>query len=136
MRFFAQTRISQMSNETSPVPDDWYLTFFDELPTAFWRAVVTPEMTDGEVRWLHKTFADAEGPLLDVPCGDGRHARALAALGYRIVGVDISEDQLAVARSLSSGVTVEWLRQDMAALGLQARRFAGAYCLGNSFGYL
>jgi SAM-dependent methyltransferase len=124
-----------MTNVTDPVADDWYLTFFDDLPTAFWRAVVTPEMTAGEVGWLHRTFAGADGPLLDIPCGDGRHARGLADLGHRIVGIDISDHQLAVARSLSTGTTIEWLRQDMAALALQPGHFAGAYCFGNSFGY-
>src|SRR4030095_7454347 len=103
-----------MTNVTGPVAHDWYLTFFDDLPTAFWRAVVTPEMTDGEVRWLHKTFAGVDGPLLDIPCGDGRQARGLAGLGHQIVDIDISEHQLAVARSLSGGTKIEWLRQDMA----------------------
>src|SRR5262245_10884528 len=118
-----------------PVADDWYLTFFDDLPTAFWRAAVTPEMTEGEVKWLNNTFAGANGPLLDIPCGDGRHACGLAALGHRIVGIDISEHQLAVARARSGGMATEWLRQDMAALALP-RQFAGDCCFGNSFGDL
>ena len=37
------------------------------------------------------------GDLLDVPCGFGRHAVALARAGYRVVGVDRSQALLAEA---------------------------------------
>lgn len=37
------------------------------------------------------------GDLLDVACGFGRHAVALAAAGYRVVGVDRSQTLLAEA---------------------------------------
>jgi SAM-dependent methyltransferase len=125
-----------MTRPSEPVADDWYVDFFDDLPVAFWRAVVSADMTDREVRWLQAVFDPHAGPLLDLACGDGRHARALAAAGYRVTGADISEHQLALARCAPAGEAVEWLRQDMAALDLGDRRFAGAYCMGNSFAYL
>jgi SAM-dependent methyltransferase len=40
--------------------------------------------------------------LLDVGCGRGRHARALARRGYRVTGVDLSEDAIAEARSAAA----------------------------------
>ncbi|WP_429455091.1 class I SAM-dependent methyltransferase [Nocardia sp. GP40] len=36
--------------------------------------------------------------ILDVPCGWGRHAGRLHALGYRVDGVDLSEHQIRRAR--------------------------------------
>ena len=36
--------------------------------------------------------------MLDVGCGPGRHARALAERGLRVLGVDVSEEFVALAR--------------------------------------
>jgi SAM-dependent methyltransferase len=43
--------------------------------------------------------AGAGSSLLDAGCGTGRYARALAALGYRVVGLDRSPDLIDVARA-------------------------------------
>lgn len=45
------------------------------------------------------------GEVLDVACGHGRHARYLAALGYRVVAVDRDEAGLAALASVA-GVEV------------------------------
>ena len=39
----------------------------------------------------------ADSLVLDVACGAGRHVRALAELGHRAIGVDLSADLLARA---------------------------------------
>jgi SAM-dependent methyltransferase len=44
--------------------------------------------------------APADGPTLDVGCGEGRVARALAALGHRVVGFDAA---LPLARRAAAG---------------------------------
>jgi SAM-dependent methyltransferase len=38
------------------------------------------------MRWMH--LIASGGTVLDVACGEGRHARALAARGYRVWAVD------------------------------------------------
>jgi SAM-dependent methyltransferase len=52
------------------------------------------------------------GQTLDIGCGAGRDAIFLARLGYRSIGVDLSETALAVARQRAreAGVSVEWRR--------------------------
>ena len=40
------------------------------------------------------------GRVLDVACGQGRHARYLGSLGYSVVGVDRDEQALAAIRGL------------------------------------
>lgn len=54
------------------------------------------------------------GRLLDLGCGPGREAIALAKLGYDVLGADLSEAILARARAnaAEAGVTVQWLLVD------------------------
>src|SRR5438045_3122876 len=73
--------------------------------------------------------------LLDVPCGGGRLSLALAERGYHLTGVDWSREFLDHARSRDTDHRVTWEQRDMRDLPWPAR-FDGAFCLGNSFGYL
>ncbi|MFC3994761.1 class I SAM-dependent methyltransferase [Nocardiopsis sediminis] len=41
---------------------------------------------------------EAAGRVLDIGCGPGRHALAIAAAGHEVVGLDVSADAVAVAR--------------------------------------
>jgi SAM-dependent methyltransferase len=52
--------------------------------------------------------------ILDVGCGTGRHSIELAARGYSVVGVDLSESQLRRARLKAGekGASVTFLQQD------------------------
>ena len=47
--------------------------------------------------------------VLDLGCGTGNHAIPMARRGYRLTGVDISEDMLACARAKSQGAGNERL---------------------------
>jgi len=77
-------------------------------------------------------------PLLDLGCGAGRHLIALAGAGFtRLVGLDLSEELLEVARTRieEAGVgPVDLVRGDMRAIPY-ADRFATALSLFTSFGY-
>lgn len=63
---------------------------------------MTPARTPYVLRHLYEVLADLGLPpgsrLLDVGCGMGRFTRLLAEKGYRVTGVDLSPDLLAVAR--------------------------------------
>jgi SAM-dependent methyltransferase len=52
------------------------------------------------------------GPALDVACGRGRHARALAAIGHPVVGVDRNSELLA---ALAETAAVPVVRADLEA---------------------
>jgi SAM-dependent methyltransferase len=62
-------------------------------------------------------------------------ALALAERGYRLTGVDWSSESLGHARSLDTLQQVTWEQRDMRDLPWPGR-FDGAFCVGNSFGYL
>ncbi len=116
----------------------WFETFFQGVAVEFWRRIVTPEMTADDAGFLVEALrAPRGGRLLDVPCGDGRHSRELARQGFRLTGVDLSADFLAAAREASAveAPAIEWRQGDMRDLPWQAE-FDGAFCFGNSFGYL
>src|SRR6185437_15815413 len=95
---------------------------------------MTPALTLADVDFLEKTFdIKPEARILDVPCGNGRHSIELARRGYRVTGIDLSDEFLAAARA---ELDADWRQGDMRALELEASAFDGAFCFGNSFGYL
>jgi SAM-dependent methyltransferase len=117
------------------VQSNWWSTFFSGPAVDFWMGVVNPEHTVAEAGYLVRQLETTPGAaLLDVACGAGRIANALAARGYSVVGVDLSDDFLAHARMADSPNRVEWHRRDMRDLPWPDR-FDGAVCVGNSFGY-
>jgi SAM-dependent methyltransferase len=118
------------------VQSDWWDHFFEGVSVDLWLRAVPPEQTSREADVLESALAVPPGAeLLDVPCGGGRLSLALAERGYRVTGVDWSSEFLDHARSCSGSDLVAWERRDMRDLPWRGR-FDGAFCAGNSFGYL
>jgi len=116
------------------MPTDWHLNFFRDVALDFWRLAMSPEITAAEVKTLERVLEIQPGArLLDVPCGNGRHAIELAKRGCRMTGVDSSIEYIAEARA--APIEAEWIAGDMCDLPWPDA-FDGAYCFGNSFGYL
>jgi SAM-dependent methyltransferase len=119
-------------------PSDWWRSFFTGLAVDFWLQATPEELTRNEADFVQKMLAvPAPGKLLDVPCGGGRHSRALASRGYAMTGVDFSSTLLeeARARATEQRLAVRWEEREMRELPWE-REFDGAFSLGNSFGYL
>jgi D-alanine-D-alanine ligase len=74
--------------------------------------------------------------ILDIPCGQGRHAIELARRGYDVTGVDLSPFLLKVAdeRARVDGVRVRWLAGDMRQ-PIAGERFDVVLNLFTSLGY-
>ena len=118
------------------VQSNWWEHFFEGVSVDLWLQAVPPEHTQREAEVLARALgASSAGEVLDVPCGGGRLSLALAAQGYRVTGVDISSEFLHHARSAAGSDRVSWEQRDMRDLPWRAR-FDGAFCYGNSFGYL
>ena len=64
---------------------------------------------------------DEPKTILDMGCGTGRLAVALAERGHRVTGADPSDGMMKVARSRSGAARVRWLDSDAASLALDTR---------------
>ncbi|MDQ2842247.1 MAG: class I SAM-dependent methyltransferase [Acidobacteriota bacterium] len=114
---------------------NWQETFFRGVALEAWRRIVSPEMTRAESDFVERALAsDIGARFLDIPCGNGRHAIELAKRGYQMTGVDQSDEFLAEARG-ATPLAIRWVREDMRSISWVSE-FDGAFCLGNSFGYL
>lgn len=74
--------------------------------------------------------------VLDVPCGQGRHAHLLAEAGYDVDAVDYSRDLLKIARDRGNGPTLRYTHGDMRRLPARWKdRFEVVLNLFTSFGF-
>jgi SAM-dependent methyltransferase len=125
------------------MPTTWQHDFFRGIALDCWRAVVPNLPTSAEADYLANVFlAGSPGEirskhLLDLACGNGRHALDLAVRGFNVTGVDLSEEFVVEAQSRASQ-NARFIQADM--LDLQsdlapATGFDGAYCFGNAIGH-
>ena len=118
------------------VASNWWEHFFEGLSVELWLAALSHEHSKSEADTIASQLSAAPGAqLLDVPCGGGRLSLALTQRGYRLTAVDWSSEFLKHARSRDTAHAVTWEQRDMRDLPWRAR-FDGAFCFGNSFGYL
>jgi SAM-dependent methyltransferase len=95
-----------------PVDPQWYRKIWTlDVRDASWA-----ESTAREVDFAVAVLALRGGErILDLACGLGRHALDLAARGYSVVGVDITDDYIAEARrrAAEKGLAAEFVHADI-----------------------
>jgi SAM-dependent methyltransferase len=98
----------------------------------------TPPGTQEECTFLQNlihTDGKADANLLDLACGIGRHAIAMAELGFKVTGIDLSEDRVGYARNEAQkrGLrNCQFMVADLRELRLESK-YNYAYCLFNTF---
>ncbi len=114
--------------------------FYDHLAADYDRFVDWPVRLEYEmpflVEWLERRAASR---VLDVACGTGQHALALARRGYEVTGADISGEMIARAVDLARRESLD-VRFEQAGFGEISRLVGGRYdailCLGSSLPHL
>ncbi|MDD6075013.1 MAG: methyltransferase domain-containing protein, partial [Clostridium sp.] len=83
-----------------------YDMFMDNIPYEEWSRYLIS---------LLKEYGAEDGLVLDLGCGTGSITELLAAAGYDMIGVDLSEEmlQIAMEKKYESGHDILYLRQDM-----------------------
>jgi len=111
----------------------WYQELFRNYANNYDKENFT-QGTLGEVDFLENELNhDKTKNILDIGCGTGRHAIELARRGYRVTGVDLSENQLNRAREKAkeAGVEVDFQAADARELSfLQEFDLAMMICEG------
>jgi SAM-dependent methyltransferase len=115
-------------------PSEWFVTAFGELYPKLYAHRDDASATR-EVLGLmaHLGLSGRDVRILDLCCGAGRHAAALAAAGGRLVGVDLSAELLARG-ARRPGLAGRLVRGDMRRLPF-GRTFDLVLNLFTSFGY-
>jgi SAM-dependent methyltransferase len=104
----------------------WFESFLD---------TIQPAQTELEIAFIARHLPQpAYTAVLDVCCGQGRHARLLAARRYRVTGVDFNRAALDKARRDSNG-QVTYIERDMRRLTDLPGSFDAVVNLWQSFGY-
>jgi SAM-dependent methyltransferase len=121
------------SHAGSSDADHWFEPLADHMGDAYLRYSFT-KGTEQEVGFLVDALGLDQGTrLLDVGCGPGRHAHALAARGIEVVGVDISRRFVDLAsRDAPPGARFE--RADARALRFDAEFDAAISLCQGAFG--
>jgi SAM-dependent methyltransferase len=118
-------------------PGEWWKTYFDAQYLHEFEPLFTFERDRQEVGRLMDVLGLPSGArILDVPCGQGRHAHLLAEAGFDLDGLDYSPDLLAQARRRGTGPTLRYTRGDMRKLPTRwTHRFDALVNLWTSFGF-
>ena len=105
-----------------------YDRFMNNVPYDQWEAFLAELLRQRGIR---------DGLVLELGCGTGIMTERMAARGYDMIGLDLSEDMLAEAvekRSLS-GQNILYLNQDMREFELYGT-VAAVYCICDSLNYI
>ncbi len=113
---------------------------FDELALVYDQSIDWEQRLQRELPFINSLIKDqTKARILDLACGSGRHAVALAQRGYDVIGLDISSEMIAAAtrHAEKNKVRVQFHTADMQnAKTTVTSPFDLILCLGNSLALL
>jgi SAM-dependent methyltransferase len=116
---------------------DWRKVFEAADYLYFYGDFLTQDRSTREVDFLIKELKLGKPmSILDLACGHGRHSNRLAELGYQVIGIDITQDFIDIARkdAHKKKIFVKYLRQDMRKIQYK-NEFDRILLLFTAFGY-
>ena len=116
-----------MDNEANP--NSYSPAWFE-----FFHVGIAASRTEQETAFIVRACPlPAYRRILDLCCGMGRHARALAALGYEVTGVERDTQAIAAARDQAGGPI--YIQADVRDYQPNAAAFDAVAVMSQSFGY-
>lgn len=106
------------------------IAHYDRQAEAFRDGTSDHDVSQNHAALLEAIEADPPFSILDLGCGPGRDLRHFRSLGHEAVGLDGSQEFVAMARAFSG---CEVLHQDFLALALPAGRFDGVFANASLF---
>ena len=116
---------------------DWTRPYFERGYARRWGLQAPGDVVRLEARGLYNLLQlSSASRVIDIGCGHGRHAIALAERGADVVGLDFADALLTRARHLAVELhtPVRWVRGDMRQLPFRSKCASGAIVL-DSFGF-
>ncbi|MFX1341318.1 MAG: class I SAM-dependent methyltransferase [Promethearchaeota archaeon] len=113
---------------------------FEDLALIYDQAIDWEQRLAREIPFLSKIIRNnSNARILDLACGSGRHAVALAAQGHEVTGLDLSPQMIEAAKhhAKEKGVVAQFFLADMRQMtALLECPFDLIICLGNSLALL
>jgi SAM-dependent methyltransferase len=106
------------------------IAYYDRTAEAYWDGTRGHDVSQNYTALLDAIENDPPYSILDLGCGPGRDLYHFRSLGHNAVGLDGSEEFVAMARSYSG---CEVLHQDFLALALPQSRFDGVFANASLF---
>jgi D-alanine-D-alanine ligase len=136
----AARTLGPVSDLERHLPNDWWRTLFNSLYLETDGDVVENDRnTEQEIDLLVRSAGlEPNDRILDLCCGQGRHALELARRGFKqVTGIDRSRYlvRLARKRARQRGLTVSFHEGDARKFRVPESSFHCVCILGNSFGY-
>ena len=119
------------------MPSNWYTEFFNEDYPKIYSERLSQDATERETTFVVQALGLREGDrVLDLACGHGRHAVALARRGVDVIGQDLNEDYLRMAQedAAQAHVEIETVHSDMRDIPF-ADEFDAVINMFTAFGY-
>jgi SAM-dependent methyltransferase len=118
-------------------PVDWWANYFDAQYLLEYQPLFDFARDREQVARLMEVMALPSGArVLDVPCGQGRHAHLLAEAGYRVDGLDYSTHLVDLAKARGTGPALKYVVGDMRQMPARwSGRFDAVVNLFTSFGF-
>jgi len=110
----------------------WYREWFGEDYLELYSYRDAQEAKE-HAAFFHQRVGTSKGPVLDLACGMGRHLTEFQALGYRVVGCDLSYVLLRTGVERHGAMPL--VRADMRQLPFRDEAFEGLVNFFTSFGY-